>query len=102
MNTLRECFKYHRHSLKILGSNSFLQQFYESYKDGDDMGCLEVIMYLEIHFFLIIVVVYIFMGISPSCPVVTKGQKILTKRNQHERVKNKTNWYITSKYLCIS
>ena len=87
MDTLSECFKYHRHSLKILGSNSFLQQFFESYRDGNDIGCLEVIMYLEIHFFLIIVVAYIFMGTSPSYPVETKGKKSLTKRNQHERVK---------------
>ena len=40
-----------------------MRQFFEGYKHGNDMECLEVVMRLEIHFFLAIVIVYIFMGL---------------------------------------
>ena len=40
---------------------SFLRQFFENCKDDNDMGRLEIVMRLEIQFFVIIVIVYIFM-----------------------------------------
>ena len=40
-----------------------MRQFFEGYKHGNDMECLEVVMRFEIHFFLAIVIVYIFMGL---------------------------------------
>ena len=43
--------------------SSILQQFFENCKDGNDMGRLEIVMRLEIQFFLVIVIVYIFMGL---------------------------------------
>ena len=75
------------------------------------MERLEVVMLLEIQFFLVIVIAYIFMGLvlqvvnlfmqggnkhiclrmfNPLLPLGMKG------------LKTKTNWCITSKYLCIS
>ena len=42
---------------------SFLQQFFENCKDGNNMGCLEVVMYLETQFFFVIVIACIFMGL---------------------------------------
>ena len=41
----------------------FLRQFFENCKDGNYMGRLEVAMRLEIQFFLVSVIVYIFMGL---------------------------------------
>ena len=43
--------------------NSFLRQFFENCKDGNDMGHLEFVMSLEIQFFLVIAIIYIFMGL---------------------------------------
>ena len=59
---------------------SFLRQFSENCKDGNDMGHLEVVMRLEIQFFLVIVIVYIFMGqvlqvVNPFVPGVNKRSK---------------------------
>ena len=42
---------------------SFLRQFFENCKDGNDMGHLEFVMSLEIQFFLVIAIIYIFMGL---------------------------------------
>ena len=42
---------------------SFLRQFLENCKLGNDMGRLKVVMRLEIQFFLVIVIVSIFMGL---------------------------------------
>ena len=40
-----------------------MRQFFENCKDGNDMRHLEVVMSLEIQFFLVIDIVYIFMGL---------------------------------------
>ena len=64
-----------------------MRQFVESYKDGTDMGGLEVVMCLEIHFFLVIVIVYIFMGLvlqvvssfMPSSSKISKKSQDLFK-----------------------
>ena len=42
---------------------SFLRQFFENCKDGNDMGHLEFVMSLEIQFFLVIAIIYIFTGL---------------------------------------
>ena len=42
---------------------SFLRQFFENCKDGNGMGHLEFVMSLEIQFFLVIAIIYIFMGL---------------------------------------
>ena len=42
---------------------SFMQQFIENCKDGNNMGRLEVAMRLKIQFFLVVVVVSIFVGL---------------------------------------
>ena len=57
-----------------------MRQFFESYKDGNDMGRLEVVMRLEIPFFLVIVIAYIFMGlvlqvVNPFMPGSNKRSK---------------------------
>ena len=60
-----------------------MQQFFKSYKDSSDMGRLEIVMRLEIFFFLVVFIIYIFMGLvlevvkTLSCRVVTKDQKSL-------------------------
>ena len=56
---------------------SFLRQFFESYKDGNDIGRLEVVMRLEINFFPFIVIVYIFMGLvlQEVNPFILGGNK---------------------------
>ena len=59
---------------------SFLRQFFENCKDDNDMGRLEVVMRLEIQFFLVIVIVYIFMGlflqvVNPFMPGGNKSSK---------------------------
>ena len=61
---------------------SFLQQFSENCKDGNDMARLEVVMRLEIKFFLVIVTVYILMGlvlqvVNPFMPDGNKRSKSL-------------------------
>ena len=47
--------------LKLLFCDNW--QFFENCKDGNDMGRLEVLMCLEIQFFLVIVIVYLFEGL---------------------------------------
>ena len=42
-------------------ATSFLRQFFENRKDGNDMGRLEAIMRLKIQLFLVIPIVYSFM-----------------------------------------
>ena len=59
---------------------SFLQQFFENCKDGNDMERLEVVMRFEIQFFLVVVIVYIFMGlvlllVNPFMPGGKKRSK---------------------------
>ena len=59
---------------------SFLRQFFENCKDGNDMGRLEVVMHSEIQFFFVIAIVYIFMGlvlqvVNPFMPGGNKRSK---------------------------
>ena len=42
----------------------FLWHFFEKCKDGNNIGRQDVVMSLEIQFFLFIVNVYIFMGLT--------------------------------------
>ena len=55
----------------------FSRQFFENRKDGNDMGRLEVVMPFEIQFFLVIVIVYIFMGLLLQVvnPFMPSGNK---------------------------
>ena len=53
---------------------------FEKCKDGNDMGRLEVVMRLEIQFFLVIVIVYLFMQlvlqvVNPFMPDSNKWSK---------------------------
>ena len=43
---------------------SFLRQIFINCKDGNHMGRLQVVMLLEIQLFLVIVIIYIFMGLA--------------------------------------
>ena len=59
---------------------SFLRQFSENCKDGNDMERLEVFVRLEIQFFFVIVIIYIFMGlvlqlVNPFMPGDNKRSK---------------------------
>ena len=59
---------------------SFLRQFFENSKDGSDMGRLEIVKSLEIQFFLVTVIVYIYMGlvlqvVNPFMPGGYKSSK---------------------------
>ena len=71
-----KCYKY-----KIFHFvTSLLRQFFESYKDGNDMGRLEVVMRLEILFFFLSLSLFTFLWgqfckqLTLSCWGVTKGQ----------------------------
>ena len=66
----------------------FLRQFFENCKDGSDMGRLEVVMCLEIQFFLVSVIVYIFMGlflqvVNPFMPGGNKRSRAILKKVRH-------------------
>ena len=69
-------FKYKMHHFVT----SFLRQFFENCKDGNDMGRLEVVMHSEIQFFFVIAIVYIFMElvlqvVNPFMPGGNKKSK---------------------------
>ena len=55
----------------------FSRQFFENCKDGNDMGHLEVVMRFEIKLFLVIVIVYIFLGLFLQVvnPFMPSGSK---------------------------
>ena len=56
---------------------SFLRQLFENCNDGNDMGRLDVVMRLEVQFFLVIFIVYIFMGLVLQVvnPFMSGGNK---------------------------
>ena len=59
---------------------SFLRQFFEKCKDGNDMGRQNIVMHSEIQFFFVIAIVYIFMGlvlqvVNPFMPGGKKRSK---------------------------
>ena len=60
---------------------SFLRQFSENCKDGNDMGPLEAVKRLEIQFLLVIIIVYICMGLILQVvnPLMSGGKKCSKK-----------------------
>ena len=78
------------------------------------MEHLNVVMRLEILFFFVIAVAYIFMGLvlqvgNPFMPIGNKSSRKSCLRMFNlllslgmKGLKTKINWYVISKYLCIS